>query len=170
MLKLVHGKKNKIIKLQPPTYDHLRRLIGSTFSDAPSDFCLTYLDADKDEICLTSDEDLQIMMAGGLKVTKVFVKQSLTQTLVIEPEFTEQISIDFEEKKPVVEKTEEKKEEVEEIPKMVKRPEKVEEVQPDKILKIEEPFAANESSIVEKPSDSKTGEIEELCDESIDKV
>jgi hypothetical protein len=52
---------------------------------------LSYLDQDKDEISLNSDEDLHIMLSAGLKINNVYIKQSLSQTIevtdMLEPSF-----------------------------------------------------------------------------------
>jgi PB1 domain len=55
MIKLVFGSKNKIIKLEKPTFQSLNSLIQQSFTDIPVDYSLSYLDTDKDEICLNSD-------------------------------------------------------------------------------------------------------------------
>lgn len=92
MIKLVFGSKNKIVKLERQDFSALRTLIRQSFSDVPSDYTLSYVDSDKDEICLNSDEDLLIMLSAGAKVNKVYVKQSLSQTI----EITDRIEPSFE--------------------------------------------------------------------------
>jgi hypothetical protein len=42
----------------------------------PSTYSLSYLDEDKDEICLSSDEDLTIMFNECKKVYKVYIKEN----------------------------------------------------------------------------------------------
>lgn len=92
MIKLVFGSKNKIIKLDRHDFTALRALIRQSFSDVPVDYTLSYVDQDKDEICLNSDEDLLIMLSAGAKVNKVYVKQSLSQAI----EITDRIEPSFE--------------------------------------------------------------------------
>ena len=92
MIKLVFGSKNKIVKLDRQDFSALRALIRQSFADVPVDYTLSYVDSDKDEICLNSDEDLLIMLSAGAKVNKVYVKQSLSQAI----EITERIEPSFE--------------------------------------------------------------------------
>lgn len=91
MIKLVHGSKNKIVKLDKPNFNNLRALIKQSFPDVPLDYTLSYLDADKDEISLGSDEDLIILLNSGAKINKIYIKQSLSQVIEItdriEPSF-----------------------------------------------------------------------------------
>lgn len=87
MIKLVFGSKNKIVKLDKVEYKALQALIRQSFPDAPVDYTLSYLDQDRDEISLGSDEDLRILMSSGLKINKIYVKQSLSQVI----EVTDQI-------------------------------------------------------------------------------
>jgi hypothetical protein len=104
MIKLVHGSKNKLIKLDKPAFPALQALIRNSFSNLPVDFTLSYLDQDKDEISLNSDEDVLIMLNSGIKVNKVYIKQSLSQVI----EITDHIepSFDFEDPSQRVEKQE----------------------------------------------------------------
>lgn len=92
MIKLVFGSKNKIVKLDKSDFTTLRALIRQSFTDVPVDYTLSYVDQDKDEICLNSDEDLLIMLSAGAKVNKVYVKQSLSQAI----EITDRIEPSFE--------------------------------------------------------------------------
>lgn len=92
MIKLVFGSKNKIVKLDKQDFTTLRTLIRQSFADVPVDYTLSYVDQDKDEICLNSDEDLLIMLSAGAKVNKVYVKQSLSQAI----EITDRIEPSFE--------------------------------------------------------------------------
>lgn len=91
MIKLVLGSKNKIVKLDKPTLSCLSALISQSFADLPADYSLSYIDAEKDEICLNSEEDIKIMLNGGLKINKIYIKQSLSQSIEItdriEPSF-----------------------------------------------------------------------------------
>jgi hypothetical protein len=91
MIKLVYGSKNKIIKLDKPNFNSLCSLIKQSFPDAPVDYTLSYLDVDKDEISLGSDEDLHILLNSGAKINKIYIKQSLSQVIEItdriEPSF-----------------------------------------------------------------------------------
>jgi hypothetical protein len=75
MIKLALGTKKKIIKLQKPDFSALRALIKQSFPDAPADHLLSYLDQDKDEISLNSDEDLHIMLTG-LKINNVYINRA----------------------------------------------------------------------------------------------
>ena len=92
MLKLVFGSKNKIVKLEKPVFAYLYALIKQSFAELPPDFTLSYLDLDKDEISLNSDEDLTIMLGSGVKMNKIYIKQSLSQVI----EITDQIEPSFE--------------------------------------------------------------------------
>jgi len=92
MIKLVLNSKNKIIKLERHNFEQLRQQIKHTFPEAPIDYVLSYIDSDKDEICLNSDEDLSVMLSAGLKVNKVYIKQSFSQTIDISY-LTEEIKI-----------------------------------------------------------------------------
>ena len=147
MIKLVLGNNNKIIKLKPQTFEQLNQQITLNFPQTPPDYCLSYLDAEKDEICLTSEEDLQIMLAGGLKVTKVFIKQSITQTLVIDPDFTEQISVDFDDSREHPSKVEE--------PVLVAEKERTERVLSDIKMVKKEPKEKEDNISEEVPTDVK---------------
>lgn len=91
MLKLVFGSKNKIVKLEKPIFANLYTLIKQSFSELPPDFTLSYLDLDKDQISLNSDEDLTIMLSSGVKMNKIYIKQSLSQVI----EITNQIEPSF---------------------------------------------------------------------------
>lgn len=92
MIKLVFGSKNKIVKLDKSDFTTLRALIRQSFADVPVDYTLSYVDQDKDEICLNSDEDMLIMLSAGAKVNKVYVKMSLSQAI----EITDRIEPSFE--------------------------------------------------------------------------
>ena len=91
MIKLALGTKKKIVKLDRQDFSTLRNLIRQSFPHAPADYMLSYLDQDKDEISLNSDEDLYIMLSAGLKINNVYIKQSLSQVIevtdMIEPSF-----------------------------------------------------------------------------------
>jgi hypothetical protein len=91
MIKLAYGAKKKIVKLEKGGFSALKALVKQSFPDAPTDYMLSYLDQDKDEISLGSDEDLHIMLNAGLKINNVYIKQSLSQTI----EITEQIEPSF---------------------------------------------------------------------------
>ena len=92
MIKLAYGTKKKIVKLDKGNFNTLRGLIKQSFPEAPTDYILSYLDQDKDEISLGSDEDLRLMLSTGAKINNVYIKQSLSQTI----EITEQIEPSFE--------------------------------------------------------------------------
>jgi hypothetical protein len=44
MIKLVYEGKNKIIKLEHPTFSQLRTQVKQTYHDLPPDYSLSYLD------------------------------------------------------------------------------------------------------------------------------
>jgi hypothetical protein len=96
MIKLVYGSKNKIIKHEGRSFEQLREVIRSNFPEAPADYSLSYLDEDKDEICLNSDSDLTNMLNSKVKIYKIFIKQSLSQTIVIDVERSDYIEPSFE--------------------------------------------------------------------------
>lgn len=74
MIKLVFGSKNKIIKHEKRSFEHLKDSIRLNFPEAPLDYSLSYLDEDKDEICLNSDEDINNMINSKAKMHKVYIK------------------------------------------------------------------------------------------------
>lgn len=128
MIKLVFATKNKIIKHGARSFHQLREAIRTNFPEAPVDYSLSYLDEDKDEICLNSDEDLVNMLNNcTVKLHKVYIKQSLSQTVVLELERSDYIEPSFEEvpegkvEEPEEERKEgflkEKKEEAQEVSK-----------------------------------------------------
>jgi hypothetical protein len=59
----------------------------------PADCSLSYLDEDKDEICLNSDEDLSNMFNAKLKTYKVYIKQSFSQSIVVDVDRSQSIDI-----------------------------------------------------------------------------
>lgn len=105
MIKLVLGSKNKLTKLDHSSIDKLRSYVLQVYPEAPPHFCLTYFDADKDEISLSSDEDIAIMLAANAKTTKVFIKENLKEELDFDSYAT--VAVNVEEQKP---REEEKKE------------------------------------------------------------
>jgi hypothetical protein len=98
MIKLVLGSKNKLTKLDHTSIDKLRSYVLHIYPEAPPQFCLTYFDSDKDEISLSSDEDIAIMLSANAKTTKVFIKENLKEELDFDSYAT--VAVHVEEQKP----------------------------------------------------------------------
>lgn len=122
MIKLVLGSKNKLTKLDHSSIDKLRSYVLQVYPEAPPHFCLTYFDADKDEISLSSDEDIAIMLTANAKTTKVFIKENLKEELDFDSYAT--VAVNVEEQRPREEEKETASEEKGEVRREERREER----------------------------------------------
>lgn len=97
-----------MVKLEQPSFQKLLQHINQTYPHLPTDYTLTYLDHDQDEICISSDEDLAIMLSAGNKYSKVYVKESLSQVLDMSSYMTGDVQLEVYESKIGEAKVEEK--------------------------------------------------------------
>ncbi|CAD8082959.1 unnamed protein product [Paramecium primaurelia] len=72
-IKVVHNNEIHLLKLQNPTLQGIREHIQKIYPNIDSNFTLAYNDSENDQITLSCQEDLQVLVDEGIQTIKIFV-------------------------------------------------------------------------------------------------
>ncbi|CAD8113398.1 unnamed protein product [Paramecium sonneborni] len=72
-IKIVYNNEIHLLKSQNPTLSGIREHIIKIYPNLGSNFSLTYNDQENDQISLSCQEDLQVLIDEGIQTIKVFV-------------------------------------------------------------------------------------------------
>ncbi|CAD8205357.1 unnamed protein product [Paramecium octaurelia] len=86
--KLVHNKEIHLVKLDNPTLSALKAHVKKVYPQIDANFKLTYFDNENDEISLSCQEDLQVLVDEAHHTVKLYVVVPQQQEKMIHPNHT----------------------------------------------------------------------------------